>query len=199
MRSLGQTTIIGASGGATDTANQTPTATVIYADRLASLSDGAGWPEIPEECAMESDGYHSIGGYLCYAPAGIQADVDVTVTVKQVSGPTIKGYGIVFRRVAKGNYYLFLIDGNSKWTVGKCVNDSCTKLVAFTPHSAIKGGLNTANTLEVVAKGPHFDFFVNGARVGSADDSTFLSGEVGVVSGDSTECVFTNFIVARPS
>ena len=188
---LGQTT----TGALSNTAG-TPTPDVIYGAKLTSIDGAEGWSEVLDECFLGSDGYHVMRGYLCYAPAGTQADVDVSLMVQQISGPTNYGYGIVFRRVALGNYYLFMIDSNSKWLFVKCVNDTCTKMVDFTPNDAIKGGLKTVNALEVSAKGSHFDFFVNATKVGSADDSTFASGEVGVVGGSSSECVFTNFIVS---
>ena len=167
---------------------------MIYGDTFASNADG--WSADPGKCFLGSDGYHSVG-YLCYAPAGMQADVDVAVTVQQISGPTVEAFGIVFRRVAIGNFYRFMIDSDSKWVFDKCVNDTCTRLVDFTPNNAIKGGLKTVNALEVSAKGSHFDFFVNRTKVGSADDSTFASGEVGVVGGSSSECVFVEIRLSR--
>jgi hypothetical protein len=190
---LGQTTTSAPSKTA-----GTPTPDVIYGAKLTSIVGAEGWSEVLDECFLGSDGYHVVRGYLCFAPAGTQTDVDVSLMVKQISGPTNYSYGIVFRRVALGNYYLFMIDSNSKWLFDKCVNDTCTRLVDFTPNDAIKGGLNTVNALEVSAKGSHFDFFVNGTKVGSADDSTFASGEVGVAGGNPIECVFTNFIVSLP-
>ena len=60
-----------------------------------------------------------MGHYLCYAPVTQQGNVDITVTVSQLSGPYSLLYGIVFRCSGKGNYYLFGIDGNGKWTFAK--------------------------------------------------------------------------------
>lgn len=199
MRSLGQATATRTPSTATATRISTPvgtaTATVIYGNTFSS--DASGWPQDPGKCFLGSGGYHSVNGYLCYAPAGVQTDADISVSVQQISGHTTTAYGIVLRRVGIGNYYRFMIDSNSKWLFDKCVNDICTALIAFTHNAAIKGGLNTSNTLEVSAKGSHFNFFVNGTKVGGAIDKTFASGAVGVVSGEAIECVFTDFIVSR--
>jgi hypothetical protein len=201
-QSLGQTTINNAPGvgNGTSTSGQTPVATatpvLIYGDTFASNADG--WSSDPGHCYFGSDGYHA-AGYICYAPAGNQTDVIVSTTVQQTSGSTTEGYGLVFRRVASGNYYRFMIDSASEWFADKCVDDNCTALVDYKSDTAIKGGLKTPNTLRVSAIGSHFDFFVNDTKVGSADDSSFSSGLVGVGGPISSDSVFTNFLVYRPS
>jgi len=201
-QSLGQTTINNAPGvgDGTSTSGQTPVATatpvLIYGDTFASNADG--WSSDPGHCYFGSDGYHA-AGYICYAPAGNQTDVIVSTTVQQTSGSTTEGYGLVFRRVASGNYYRFMIDSASEWFADKCVDDNCTALVDYKSDTAIKGGLKTPNTLRVSAIGSHFDFFVNDTKVGNADDSSFSSGLVGVGGPISSDSVFTNFLVYRPS
>ena len=195
--SQGQTSTPTSSATSGVSATPTPAETVIYANTFAS--DASDWSQDPGHCYSSSDGYHAQDGYICYAPVGIQTDASVTVNVQQVSGPTTHAYGLVFRRTSVGNYYDFMIDSNGKWLFEKCVNDNCTSIVDFKANDAIKGGLNTSNTLKVAAKGSHFDFFVNGTQVGSEDDTTFASGKVGVVCTSSIDCVFTNLIIARPN
>lgn len=205
IRALGQTPDTGgsptattASGTATPEATSTPALTVIYQDTFAS--DASGWLQDGTHCYHASDGYHVAKGYECFAPVGLQSDVDVSVKVQQVSGPTTYAYGIAFRRASAGNSYDFMIDSNGKWLFSKCVNQNCTTLVDFTPNNAIQGGLHTPNTIEVTAKGSHFDFSVNGAKMGSYDDSTFTSGKIGLLAaGDTINCAFTNLVISRPS
>lgn len=196
---LGQTTISGApTSTVSETPASSPTATVIYGATFAS--DATGWSQDAGHCFLGTGGYHAAHGYTCFAPIGQQADVDISVKAQQVSGPTTWGYGIVLRHQGPGNTYAFMIDSNGKWVFAKCAGSNCDNLVDFTANDAIKGGLNTVNTLEVKAVTSHFDFFVNGTKVGSFDDSTFGSGELGVVaSGEDIECVFTDFLVSRPS
>lgn len=206
LRSLAQTstttldppaTATSPSTTATSTAAPTVAGTVIYQNTFASEDNG--WKDDQINCSLKSDGYHVLNNYSCYAPAGVQTDVNVTVTVRQVSGPTTEPYGIMFRLDDSGNDYQFMIDSNSKWLFLKCVSDKCTAAVPYTHNDAIRGGLNTSNTLELRAKGAHFDFFANGKKVGSFDDSTYPSGEIGLVAWTNVDCVFTNLVIARPA
>lgn len=196
LSSLGQATVTNLSGTPGASASPTPGEVVIYGNTFASNADG--WAQDPGHCYLDKDGYHAANNYICLAPIGDQTDVTITATVQQLSGPTTHAYGVPFRYASDGNFYDFMIDSNGKWLFDKCVNTTCTRLVDFTPNAAIKGGLHTANTLKVTAAGSHFEFFVNDTKVGSADDSTFTSGAVGVDGGDKgVTCVFTNFIVSR--
>jgi hypothetical protein len=204
VRTLGHTPVASTSGAPTSTtgsqATGTPStthATIIYQNTFAT--DAEGWPQDPGHCSFASDGYHATNGYACYAPIGIQTDVTISVNVQQLSGPTTSAYGIILRRASLGNNYQFLIDSNGKWVFAKCVSNACSNLIDFTPNAAIKGGLNTSNTLVVTAKASHFEFFVNGTKVGSTDDTTYTSGKVGVVGGDSVDCAYTDIVISRPN
>jgi hypothetical protein len=141
------------------------------------------------------------------APIGNQADVDVKVQVKQISGQTIEPYGLAIRADGPPSNspnlrYAFDIESDGKWVVARCdglANGDntilCTDLAHNTANDAIRGGLNVTNTLEVKARGSHFDFYVNRVSVGGADDSTYISGRVGLECGQNAECVFTNLTV----
>jgi hypothetical protein len=157
------------------------------------LTVDSGWT-IDSVCYFDSDGYHIREGYICYAPIGNQVDGTESVTAKQVSGPTNEAFGLVFRRVSKGNYYFFGIDSNSKWVLLKVVNEKSTRLQDFTANTAIKGGLNIANSLSVAMSGTTFDFSVNGQKVGTIHDSTFPQGEWGLEGSSDGDIVFTNYL-----
>jgi hypothetical protein len=168
---------------------------VIYSNALTSAS--SDW-STGGQCNFANDGYHIKNGFICYAPAGDLGDATATVDVKQLSGSTTAAdFGIALRRTSQGNYYQFGIDGNSEWDFGKVVGGTFKNLVDPTSNAAIKGGLNTTNTVQVVAKGGHFDFFVNGTKVGQADDTTFASGKSGLFVSDQAEAVFTNLKITK--
>lgn len=183
------------SGSATTIA-ATPTATVIFQDALTA--DNGGWAVDPPHCQYANGGYLISNNYVCYAPAGIIGDATVSVQAKQVQGPTTSLFGIALRRVSKGNFYVFEIDSNSEWDFVKAVNGNATEIVSPTQNAAIKGGLNVANTLLVRSSGSHFDFFVNGTKVGQADDSTYSSGKAGLEAGDTMQVVYNNFKITNP-
>lgn len=173
-----------------------PVRTVIYQNTFASGADG--WSTDTSTCFWKSDGYHVTDGYECYAPAGVQTDVDISVRAKQLSGDTQSPYGIVFGLDDKNNDYQFVIVGDSSWALFRCTNNGCASAVDYTDDPAILGGLRTSNRLEVLVQGTHFEFYVNGTRVGSYDDPNYTAGRVGVAAGENVECAFTDFVVSRP-
>lgn len=204
LRSFGQSVLTGVAATETAMSNTTPTVgatptaarTVIYQNTFASGADG--WVNEAGKCIWKSDGYHVVDGYECYAPTGVQTDVDVAVRAQQVKGKTTAPFGLVFALDDQNNDYEFMIDSNSKWALFKCSPDTCDVVVDYTANPAIQGGLHTANQLEVLVQGTHFEFYVNGTKVGTHDDTNYTSGRVGVVAGTSIESVFTNFVVSRP-
>jgi len=175
----------------------TPTPTVIYSDPLTL---GATSMTGTQHCIVQSDGLHVHDNFACFVPAGTLTDVDMTVQVKQISGKTTAPHGIAVRRSSSG-WYEFDITGNSEYVIAKCVGSTCataTTLVDFTKSAAITGGLNATNTLEVRAVGSHFDFYVNGTKVGGVDDASFAAGEVGLSSDTGIEVVYTNLKITKP-
>ncbi|MGO8946221.1 MAG: hypothetical protein ACLQUY_00875 [Ktedonobacterales bacterium] len=183
-------------GVAVTTPTPTPfPGTVLYHSSLEGTA--GGWVN-DSHCSYKADGYHISGAYLCYAPVTQQSDVDITVTVKQLSGPYSLLYGIVFRASGNGNYYLFGIDGNGKWTFAKLSNSRSSYLIQPKTSTAIKGTLNQSNTLQVKAAGSHFEFFVNGVQIGQAEDSAYSSGLIGLTSEGGVEVVYANISVVKP-
>ena len=197
-RSMGQANPTNFVGTPSASASASPIDSVIYYESFSTSADG--WAQDPGHCYLDDDGYHAKNNYICYAPASAQTDATISVTGQQLSGATTDGYGLAFRLANdnSGSGYRFGIDSESEWVFAKCVNRQCTNLVDFTSNSAIKGGLQTANTLKVAATGSHFEFFVNDTKVGSADDATFAAGFVGLFGGGAIDCAFTEFAVLIP-
>jgi hypothetical protein len=183
-------------GTSATSTSSTPTEQVLFQDALTSSSHQDGWPD-DANCGFASDGYHVKGAYLCYSPGDDVSNGSISVQVAQVSGDTTQDYGLVFRRASKGNYYVFAILSSGKWDFYKGVNNTASNVVEPTTNSAIKTGLNAKNTLKVTMSGSHFTFFVNGAQVGTADDTSFTSGKSGVAGGDSIEAVYTAYKVTK--
>lgn len=173
-----------------------PVRTVIYQNTFASGADG--WTTDASTCFWKSDGYHVVNNYECYAPTGVQTSVDISVRAQQISGETNEPYGIVFALNDQNYDYEFMIDSDSDWVLFRCGGDSCAQVVDYTSNDAILGGLHTSNRLEALVQGTHFEFYINGAQVGSYDDPSYTSGRVGVAVGDKIDCAFTDFVVSRP-
>jgi hypothetical protein len=175
----------------------TPGATILFQDPLTSAT--AGWTN-DNHCFFQDNAYHIKDGYACYAPAGNIGDATITAQVEQIAGTPGVGYGIAFRRTSTGNFYEFEIASNSEWRFAKYVNGTFSEITSPAASTAIKGGLNTINTLSVTAKGSDFEFFVNGTLVGQATDSTFSTGLAGLLVGNNgVEVAFNNFQITAAS
>jgi hypothetical protein len=168
----------------------------IYQSSLKGSLDN--W-EVDADCAPKSDGYHIMSGSICYAPIGSQTDADIKVDVIQQSGSTELFYGIVLRSTPREHYYLFGIDGNGKWLFVNVPSTSQlpVSVIAPTLDSALHSGLHEVNTLEVKMKGSHFDFFINGAKVGEINDSHYATGQIGLSGEDGVEVVYTDLSIVK--
>jgi hypothetical protein len=197
-----------APGGATatTTTTKTPTATPIpptpvptkvagFQDPLTSNANG--WPGY---CAIKPDGMHQNNPNFCTAPYPAYADGTISVQAKQIKGSTTYGYSLFFRFDETAvSFYAFLIDSKGYWRAFKVANGQSTFFEPFTANAAIHKGLGATNTMMVKVSGSHFDFFVNGAKVGQVDDSSLTTGESGMYGNVGIEVVYTNFSIIPAS
>lgn len=108
------------------------------------------------------------------------------VEMTQVDGPLNNGYGMVLRLDdAKDDFYLFKISGDGYVWIGRYHSGGAEvePLVGdwWFESPAIHKGLNEMNKLRVNAEGGNMIFAVNGQEVGRVSDSTFASGDIGVL------------------
>src|SRR5260370_12254811 len=97
----------------TATATRVPQLVTIFKDPLTAGSHDAGWYTDGGSVYFQSDGYHVGNGYECYAPIGSQTDFNFSVQVKQTSGGSTQGFGIIFRAIANTpKEYVFAITSN---------------------------------------------------------------------------------------
>jgi len=177
-------------------ATATSASSVLYDNTL--LAPAPGWSN-NQSCSFHSDGYHIKGFHLCFAPIGDQADVDVSVRLKQISGPTDRPHGVAFRHNSNPDRYEFDIVSDGAWVFFKCIaaQQKCVPVVDYRDNSAIHTGLNSSNTIEVRALGSHFVFSVNGTQVGTANDDTLANaGALALVGDDNTEVVFSHLTIS---
>ena len=107
--------------------------------------------------------------------------------------------GLIFRISADGSqFYDFEINSQGQFYLRYRNNGAYTNIIRPTSSSAIQR-VGSQNTLLVIANGSDFQLFINGTFVGAAHDSTFTSGQLGVVAGTlsstSGDASFTNLIV----
>jgi hypothetical protein len=172
---------------------QRPHTAVLYQNSLRAAT--SGWRDDPlhRDCFFQSDGYHIVTATNCYYSDADYTDVTIAATARLTSGDTSGAYGLAFRRPSKDNYYAFYITGTGSWFLAK----QETILRPSTPNAAIKSGLGAVNRMEVRLHGSHFDLFVNGTQVGSADDGSYSEGKVGLVGDQNMSAVYTDFSITQ--
>lgn len=142
-------------------------------------------------CAYSNGGYHSMmptKGYFqpCYSRASTFTNFAYQVQMTIVSGD--EG-GIIFRaNPSSSQFYLFRVNVNGGYDLFQYIdsNGKDAKDLLSGTASSFKTGLNSQNTITVVAKGGTLYFYINGQYVASASNSAFPSGLIGVFGESNT-------------
>ncbi len=189
--------------------NATATATAFYGlydtdtsslptrdDPLSDNTRGFQWVE-GQGCTFTGGAYHvsnaqSSGFQVCMAHKSNFSDF-----LYQVQMTIVKGsYGsLIFRSDdAVSNFYIFRAGQDGVCTFAIYRNGVNTE-IKHSPSLAFKQGPNQTNLLAVIAQGSHLIFYVNAQYVYDVNDTSFNSGEIGLVAGsigDPTEVVYNN-------
>ena len=148
-------------------------------------------------CTFAADGYHVVSpaqattAQMCIAHSINLGDFTFQVQMNILKGT---GGGILFR-VAGSTAYYFRIGKDGNYGLFACVGSDCSKMLIHGFSSAISRGQKDPNILAVVAKGNHFELYVNDVRVNETYDSSSLHGQIGVVVEASSEVVFSGLKV----
>jgi hypothetical protein len=139
------------------------------------------------------------------------ANFTLEVKVKQVSGSTVLGYGLIVRESTKTGQdgklvvygHAFTIDADGGYQHVKYPSsDSSAAFTDGTPN--VLAGLGQSNDLKLVVTGTTYTFSVNGHQLplggagpgGSIVDTEYTTGAVGLlVTGDNAEYQFTYFSI----
>lgn len=154
-------------------------------------TDGGG-------CGYNGGAFHASvfkkGYYVaCFAHATNYSNFALQVQMTILRGD--EG-GLIFRgNDTASKFYYFRIgrDGVYSLYVSKDNNHSLPLIEDNTPF--INTAIGQSNLLTVVAKGSTLYFYINKHFVGSASDSTYNAGEIGIFAGDNnngTEVAFSN-------
>jgi hypothetical protein len=132
------------------------------------------------------------------------ADVSISVDVKKLAGPDDNDFGVICRYVDIDNFYAFLASSDGFYGITKVVGGS-QELIGqdqLLATDSINLGDGVNNTLRADCVGTTLTFFINGTQIAQVQDSTFSSGDVGLIAGtfDSpgTDMLFDNYLVRKP-
>lgn len=131
------------------------------------------------------------------------ADSILAVDASKISGSDNNDYGLICRYRNSDNFYAFLISSDGYYGIVRVQDGQYQVLGAESLgfSEAIQQG-SAANQIQAECNGSSLRLTVNGSLLAQAQDSTFASGEVGLLAGTyeepGVEILFDNFIVIQP-
>jgi len=178
-------------------ATSQPTANpLLFSDDFGDPNSGWYVDTNPESERLYKDGEFRIGVYKASFDSwswsnhfSDLADFAVEVDARRVDGPMKNDYGILARfQTASGvdGFYMFGVSSDGHCWVQLNQGDTWKELVAWKPADAVRQG-SAVNHLRVECDGPRMSFLVNSRLVAEVEDSTWTSGDIGLVAGTFDE------------
>ena len=188
----------------------TPDPNILFQDDFSSTS--SGWDTVRNDTGMtdyDQDGYRiqvleTNTDYWANPGLSTLTDVSISVEAKKLSGPDDNDFAVICRYVDVDNFYAFLASSDGYFGITKVVAGSQELMgqEQLQPTDAIQQGTDVLNTLRADCVGSTLTFTINGTQVGQVQDTTFSTGDVGLMAGTfdapGTDILFDNFVVRKP-
>jgi len=181
---------------------------ILFQDDFSDPYSGWDQVDVPEGITDYENGYYRM--YVNTTETDIWAnpglhftDVIVEVDAAKGGGPDDNDFGVICRYQDVSNFYFFIISSDGFYGIGKVVDGEQNLIGAdqMYPHEVIKQG-NTTNHIKVDCVDSHLVLYANGAKLVEVEDSTFSSGDVGLIAGTfaeaGTDIHFDNFVIYNP-
>jgi hypothetical protein len=131
------------------------------------------------------------------------ADSLIYVRTFKQSGPDNNLFGVICRYQGENNFYALVIGSDGYYGILKKL-DGEQMLVARTQmaFSEVINRGEAANDIQASCQGDQLALFVNGIQLIEVSDSSFATGDVGVIAGNfldpGADILFDDFIVVKP-
>ena len=197
------------SGPAATQAPAIPGKQVLFQDNFSDSN--SGWPAASD--ADKTANYSADGQYAIQAvttqqdvwahPGQNFTDVSVEVDATKTSGPDNNGFGVICRFQDNDNFYYFMVSSDGYQVIGKYQGGQNQYLSAekMQPTDAVTAGSAT-NHVRGDCQGSTLTLYANGQQLSSITDTSFTSGDVGLIVGTFDEpnvgVSFDNFVVYQP-
>jgi hypothetical protein len=124
-----------------------------------------------------------------------------SVEVRSINSPVTTNYGVIFRFHQVNFYYFYINAPAQKYGVDLRSGNAWEKIIFGKDSDHIDPA--GPNQLAVLAYGPDFTLFLNGAEVDSFHDETLEAGTAGIgcnlfQGGEYMALAFDNFLVKAP-
>ena len=181
----------------------------VYYDDFSNSS--SGWAQYEGSDGINdysNDGYRILVNETEYFSWSIIdesfGDASIEVQVLGMGGPFDAEAGVVCRYQDDDNFYLTTITADGFYAIAEIVNGDFAVLSGggeYIETGSINQG-NASNALRVDCVGSSITLYVNGTLVDSVTDTSFISGDVGLVAGTFTEAgadiSYDDFTVYNP-
>ena len=178
---------------------------ILYFDDFSDPQSGWWVGEDESGKAFYSDGKYHLLMYKgdmgnCANTNETYSDGVINLEIQHLSGDQESEAGIIFRDNENGNGYVFLLTRDGNFHLEKYVNNSPTSLLQVNNSDRILVGTRT-NKITISMHNRNFYFFINDTHIGSVEDSSFSSGDVGLCvfpgASSDAEYAFDNFVVYK--
>ena len=130
-------------------------------------------------------------------------DVRVEVKATKIAGPDDNDFGVICRYQDVENFYFMIVSSDGYYGIG-AVEAGEQYLIGteelFTSEEINQG--DASNDLRGDCVGDKLTLYVNGTQLHQVQDSTFTSGDVGLIAGSfdtvGVDIEFDNFKVLKP-
>lgn len=166
------------------------------------FNSSAQWDIYPTKdgggCAFSANALHSRAFQTNYYSPCIAHATSFQNFVLQIQMTIIKGDegGIIFRSNSHDqDFYSFRMRNDGTYGLILTQNDGHTTPLIYDQSNLIKTGDGQTNTVTIIAQGNIFYLYMNKHYVGSASDSTYSTGSIGIMAVDrknQTDVAFNN-------
>jgi hypothetical protein len=200
--------ILPSTGGGTNS-------NVLFQDDFSNSS--SGWDTVRDAEGVTD---YENGGYRIYINkttysfwsnpglgSSLPGDLRIEVDATKTAGPDVNDFGVVCRYTLsneKANFYQFVVTSDGYVGIVKVTQSDqqvITKGEKLIESSAVNKG-NASNKIRAECIGSTLTLYVNGSQVDSVTDTSFTSGDVGLIAGTyeeaGTDVLFDNFVVTKP-
>ena len=157
-----------------------------------SNSSASTWSEsgvIGDRCGFAGGAYHintsgNVFTTRCFSSTSSLRDFAFQVQMTIAQGSL---GGLIFRvDNTQSTYYFFFIKSDGFYGLLLHTGPNQLKILSYGPSPAINAGLGQQNLLTVIARGNMIYLYVNKQYIGTATDSTYQSGGIGLISSRET-------------
>jgi hypothetical protein len=196
--------------GSSSSSESAPSAeNILFQDDFSNTN--SGWDQVRTEDGItdyESGGVYRIQVLTANTdiwanPGKNFSDTRIEVEATKVGGADDNDFGLICRYQDVNNFYFFMISSDGYYGVGRVANGNqeLIGMQEMPPSDAINKG-NTKNLIRADCVGSTLTLYVNNVQLTSQTDSTFTSGDVGLLAGTydeiGTDIHFDNFRVIQP-